>query len=273
VAPIGPDQDAPRKPRRQARRKSKKAPAPRPRRCLLKGCNSAPFQPRHPFQRYCSEECRSAARLWSVERAREKYARSERGREQRREQAKRHRKLRADNARTPLPVVPRGRLSISSPPEDVHSARRRPALPGWRLRPGAAERTAQRRRRRGSRRRRSGRSWPNARRLVVLDSRTRELHHPQRLSGHRRSGNRTDGGDGSREGDHKEAHREGNCCARPGCYERFLVTRRSPLQRFCSSSCRLALARVIERERRWRARLAGWVAEAWPPVEDEDLGV
>lgn len=173
-----------------------------------------------------------------------------------------------------MPVVPRGRLSITCSPEDVHSARRRAGSPGWRLCPGAAERSVQRRRRRASRRRRSGTSWPHARRLVVLESRTRELYHPHRLRrGHRRSGNRTDGGDGSREGDHKEARREGNCCARPGCYERFLVTRRSPLQRFCSSSCRLALARVIERERRWRARLDSWVAEARPAVEDEELGV
>ena len=43
-------------------------------------------------------------------------------------------------------------------------------------------------------------------------------------------------------------------CDRPGCYEEFQWSRRSPLQRFCSHSCRRALERVLERERRWRER-------------------
>jgi hypothetical protein len=43
-------------------------------------------------------------------------------------------------------------------------------------------------------------------------------------------------------------------CDRPGCYEVFQRTRRSPLQRFCSHACRRALDRVLERERRWRER-------------------
>jgi len=41
-------------------------------------------------------------------------------------------------------------------------------------------------------------------------------------------------------------------CDRPGCYERFVRERRSPLQRFCSHACRRALERVEERERRWQ---------------------
>lgn len=45
-------------------------------------------------------------------------------------------------------------------------------------------------------------------------------------------------------------------CCRPGCYERFVPTSRSPLQRFCSAACRQALRRVLVRERRWRQRLA-----------------
>lgn len=43
-------------------------------------------------------------------------------------------------------------------------------------------------------------------------------------------------------------------CDRPGCYVEFHHTRRSPLQRFCSLSCRHALERVRERERCWRKR-------------------
>ena len=58
--------------------------------------------------------------------------------------------------------------------------------------------------------------------------------------------------------------REGNrnriffapCCDRPGCYERFTKTRRSPAQHFCRRQCRRALERVLERERRWKERAA-----------------
>lgn len=41
-------------------------------------------------------------------------------------------------------------------------------------------------------------------------------------------------------------------CDRPGCYDMFGRSRRSPLQRFCSQECRRALERVWERERRWK---------------------
>jgi hypothetical protein len=46
-------------------------------------------------------------------------------------------------------------------------------------------------------------------------------------------------------------------CDRPGCYESFVRSRRSPLQRFCSRTCRRALERVWERQRRWREPRAG----------------
>ena len=46
-------------------------------------------------------------------------------------------------------------------------------------------------------------------------------------------------------------------CDRPGCYEEFDRSRRSPLQRFCSWACRHALQCVLERERRWRERGRG----------------
>jgi len=46
------------------------------------------------------------------------------------------------------------------------------------------------------------------------------------------------------------------CCNRPGCYECFVRSRRSPLQRFCSSACQRAMERVFERERRWHRRHA-----------------
>lgn len=44
-------------------------------------------------------------------------------------------------------------------------------------------------------------------------------------------------------------------CVRPGCYEMFAVSARSPARRFCSCSCRKALRRVLDREAHWRRRL------------------
>jgi hypothetical protein len=46
----------------------------------------------------------------------------------------------------------------------------------------------------------------------------------------------------------------GRPCDRPGCYDLFLPTPRSPLQHFCSCSCRRALRRVQQREARLRQR-------------------
>jgi hypothetical protein len=56
------------------------------------------------------------------------------------------------------------------------------------------------------------------------------------------------------EGYQKEPPGEEFCCSRPGCYERFRRSRRSPLKKFCSFLCRQALRRVLQRERRWRRR-------------------
>jgi len=57
------------------------------------------------------------------------------------------------------------------------------------------------------------------------------------------------------EGDHCTLS-AGIFCARPGCYEYPLLTKRSPLKKFCSVQCRQALRRVLERESRWRWRIA-----------------
>jgi hypothetical protein len=57
----------------------------------------------------------------------------------------------------------------------------------------------------------------------------------------------------SSEGYQKGADCEKFCCSRPGCYEQFIRTLRSPLQKFCSSVCRQALRRVLRRESRWRS--------------------
>ncbi len=53
------------------------------------------------------------------------------------------------------------------------------------------------------------------------------------------------------------------CCDRPGCYECFVRSRRSPLQRFCSPACQRAMERVWERERRWHRRHARRRPPSW----------
>ena len=57
------------------------------------------------------------------------------------------------------------------------------------------------------------------------------------------------------EGYQEAASREKTSCSRPGCYECFTVSPRSPLQKFCGRLCRQALRCVIERESRWQRRL------------------
>ena len=55
----------------QAVRRKRSARRPRTRCCLLKGCEKR-FRPRQASQRYCSAECRRAARKWSGWKAQQK---------------------------------------------------------------------------------------------------------------------------------------------------------------------------------------------------------
>jgi hypothetical protein len=52
-----------------------------------------------------------------------------------------------------------------------------------------------------------------------------------------------------------------NSCGRPGCYELFIITSRSPLQKYCSCGCRQAMRRVRQREARW---FGSWRSEPAP---------
>ena len=166
-------------------RKSKarqEARRPRQRPCLLKGCEK-PFSPTHPQARYCSPECRAAARRWRNKRDRQKYRQNPKGRQSRRTQSQRYR---------------------------CRCAERREAA-------AAQAVTAQE---------------------ALLAA--AESHQTPPAS--------------AREGQHPAGDRTIFYCERPGCEEYFTPTRRSPCQKFCSPSCRQALRRVIERERRWRQR-------------------
>ena len=60
------------------------------RRCLLKGCEQR-FHPRQARQRYCSEECREAARKWSRWKAQQRYRATRAGKQKRNGQSRRYR--------------------------------------------------------------------------------------------------------------------------------------------------------------------------------------
>ena len=150
---------------------------PRQRRCLLKGCEK-PFHPTHPQARYCSPECRAAARRWRRRCANRQYRQTPYGRQKRQAQSQRYRcrcaeRRQAAQAQKVLPAAPQ-------------SADTCPAQAG--------------------------------------------------------------------EGQRPARDCEFFCCQRPGCEEWFALSSRSPCRKFCSPSCRQALRRVIERERRWRQR-------------------
>ena len=61
-----------------------------PRKCLLKGCDRY-FSPNHPLDRYCSGDCKEAARRWRIAKANLNYRASENGKLKRREQTARYR--------------------------------------------------------------------------------------------------------------------------------------------------------------------------------------
>jgi len=133
---------------------------PRTRMCLLKGCQ-ARYRPRRASQRYCSGECREAARVWSRWKAQLRYRATLAGKEKRKAQSCRYRER------------ARGR---------------------------------------------------NIEGCVAVDVAARVITMRAIFDG---------------------------ACDRPGCYEGFVRSRRSPLQRFCTSECRRALERVRDREQQW----------------------
>jgi hypothetical protein len=84
--------------------------APRTRQCLLKGCERR-FRPRQARERYCSQECRRAAREWSCWKAQQTYRTTAAGKAKRNGQSRRYRE-RVRNRRQPAPgqAVPTARV-------------------------------------------------------------------------------------------------------------------------------------------------------------------
>jgi len=74
----------------QARRRRRSDRRPRARCCLLKGCEQR-FEPRQLNQRFCSAECRKAARRWSRWKAQQRYRETKAGKVKRNDQSRRYR--------------------------------------------------------------------------------------------------------------------------------------------------------------------------------------
>jgi len=89
--PMGPPESRtrPRKNQATGQRKYQRC-QPRLRRCRLKGCEQR-FHPRQARQRYCSEQCRKAARQWSRWKAQQRYRKTAAGQRKRNGQSRRYR--------------------------------------------------------------------------------------------------------------------------------------------------------------------------------------
>lgn len=104
---------------------------PRTRRCLLKGCERR-FRPWRSRQRYCSRECRQAARQWSRWKAQQRYRATAAGKKKRNGQSRRYReRVRNRKQATPEEALPEPARVIT---QDFFRPLLRPAwlLPGIR---------------------------------------------------------------------------------------------------------------------------------------------
>jgi hypothetical protein len=97
---MGPTENrtGPRK-RQGGGRRKQSGRRPRQRCCLLKGCEQR-FRPRQAGQRYCSEDCRKAARKWSRWKDQQRYRKTAAGRQKRNGQSRRYRE-RVKSRKTP----------------------------------------------------------------------------------------------------------------------------------------------------------------------------
>jgi hypothetical protein len=85
---MGPPENLTRPGKRQGAGQRKQSERrPRQRRCLLKGCEQR-FHPRQAGQRYCSEDCRKAARKWSRWKAQQRYRETVAGKAKRNQQSR-----------------------------------------------------------------------------------------------------------------------------------------------------------------------------------------
>jgi hypothetical protein len=124
---VGPDEDSTLPPED---REPGQPPGRRPRTrcCLLKGCERR-FCPQRARQRYCSDECRQAARRWSQWKAQQNYRATAVGKERRNGQSRRYReRVRDRQAAAPEEAVPEAARVIT------HNFFRLLLRPPWLLR-------------------------------------------------------------------------------------------------------------------------------------------
>jgi hypothetical protein len=105
---MGPPEDCTRElghgERAEPRKRTTRRPRTRP--CLLKGCERR-FRPRRARDRYCSAECRRAARQWSRWKAQQRYRATAAGKEKRNGQSRRYReRVRNCKPTTPEEALP-----------------------------------------------------------------------------------------------------------------------------------------------------------------------
>ena len=102
---MGPDEDS-TLPTEEREAGQPPGPRPRTRCCLLKGCERH-FCPQRARQRYCSDECRRAARRWSRWKAQQSYRATAVGKERRNGQSRRYRqRVRNRQPAAPEEAVP-----------------------------------------------------------------------------------------------------------------------------------------------------------------------
>lgn len=98
---MGPPESPTAHPEDQEDRPKRLSHRPRMRCCLLKGCEQR-FHPRQARQRYCSEQCREAARKWSRWKAQQRYRAKAACQQKRNGQSRRYRE-RVKNRKPPEP--------------------------------------------------------------------------------------------------------------------------------------------------------------------------
>jgi hypothetical protein len=111
---MGPSEDCTRQPDRRERARGKRPRRrPRSRQCLLKGCERC-FRPQRARERYCSPECREAARKWSHWKAQQKYRATAAGKKKRNGQSRRYReRVRERQPATSEEVLPQAARVIT----------------------------------------------------------------------------------------------------------------------------------------------------------------
>src|SRR5690242_7395365 len=98
---MGPPENRTSNPAKQGAKRCQGVRRPRARGCLLKGCEQR-FHPRQAGQRYCSPQCREAARAWSRWKAQQRYRETAAGKQKRNHQSQRYRE-RARSRKPPEP--------------------------------------------------------------------------------------------------------------------------------------------------------------------------